>query len=462
MRERLKYLAGFVGGLAFGVFVAYATSPMGLTVPVPGQTAGPLYAVEVSDDLNIIDVHDHSPGKGNPVPTAGLNINADLPFNDENATTLRSTRFQSQVSPLSVGTDIGALYESGVDLYYNDGNGTQIQITANGTLDASTFGGFTNLAGTTGQALYTNGTGTFSYTSQTGTSASVTSGPVTIRDVTNGVTKGVTLQSPTSLAAAYALTLPTKNPQGPDAGVAIEPVIMTVDSNGVMRDDASNTGIAMSASLYAHSLLLLATANVANPEITVLPGTPTTSYSLTLPTGVPDGGTESPIFMGLTGVLDTVGTGAIQTAQIANLAITGPLINVTPPGAGVYAGGATINIHHDGTMTNGTLTYSAVSSTDSKWQAAGSVTIALDGFGVAHTTGYLTASSGPGTTLFTLAAGTRPAANMHAVAPYFFSASWGYATLLITASTGVVSLAAASPSSGDVIDLNTLQFFVSQ
>ena len=82
------------------------TSPnMNLIVPIPstGVTGtgdvGPGYAQNISNDLlTTIDTHDHSSGKGVQVTPAGLNINADLSFNNNNANQLRSTRFFSQPS----------------------------------------------------------------------------------------------------------------------------------------------------------------------------------------------------------------------------------------------------------------------------------------------------------------------------------------------------------------------------
>jgi hypothetical protein len=41
---------------------------MVLDVPNPGVTPGPTYAVQISNDLNIIDAHDHALGAGAPIP----------------------------------------------------------------------------------------------------------------------------------------------------------------------------------------------------------------------------------------------------------------------------------------------------------------------------------------------------------------------------------------------------------
>src|SRR5271169_5190888 len=97
----------------------FNTTPnMGLPNPVPGVDPGPDYATNLQASLNILDGHNHSPGSGVPITPSGININADVPWNNFNATLLRSVRFNPQVSSLSGALDIGCLYESGVDLWY--------------------------------------------------------------------------------------------------------------------------------------------------------------------------------------------------------------------------------------------------------------------------------------------------------------------------------------------------------
>lgn len=110
------------------------TPNMGLTTPIVGVTTSPTWALNVNSDLSIIDQHDHSSGNGVQITPAGLNITIDLPFNDNNATTLRSSRYTSQGSPLSLVTDIGCTYVSGADLYYNDTIGNQIRLTQSGSI----------------------------------------------------------------------------------------------------------------------------------------------------------------------------------------------------------------------------------------------------------------------------------------------------------------------------------------
>lgn len=77
-----------MNSLLLALFLAQAN--MGLTIPTPGVTPGPTYATEISNDLVIIDAHNHTAGNGVQVPTAGLNINANLSFNGFGATNFNS------------------------------------------------------------------------------------------------------------------------------------------------------------------------------------------------------------------------------------------------------------------------------------------------------------------------------------------------------------------------------------
>ncbi len=121
---------------------------MNLTIPTVSVTSGPLYATEINSAFDVIDAHNHTPGFGAPVPSNGLSINADLPFNAFNATLLRSTRYSVQASPLSTGTDLACLYSSGSstgELYWNDALGNQVKITSGGSVNVSGSGNITGM-----------------------------------------------------------------------------------------------------------------------------------------------------------------------------------------------------------------------------------------------------------------------------------------------------------------------------
>lgn len=107
------------------------TSPnMGIVVPVNLTDPSPDWGARLQTALfTTIDAHNHTAGNGALVPTAGLNINADLTFASFNATALRSSRYTSQGAPLALGTDVGCTYVSNGELWYNDLSSRQVQLT---------------------------------------------------------------------------------------------------------------------------------------------------------------------------------------------------------------------------------------------------------------------------------------------------------------------------------------------
>lgn len=112
---------------------------MTITVPVVLTDPGPDWATRIYNALfSTIDAHDHSTGKGVQIAPPGLNINADLPFGTtNNATLLRSARFVNQGSPLALGPDVGCVYESGGELWYNDSSGRQVKLTSVGAVNST-------------------------------------------------------------------------------------------------------------------------------------------------------------------------------------------------------------------------------------------------------------------------------------------------------------------------------------
>jgi len=106
----------------------HQTDKMNLVLPDVGVQTGPQWSQDLDNAFEKIDEHDHSSGKGVKVPTAGLNINDDLPFNSNDAISLRSTQFTNQISTLP-NSDIRALYVASGNLYFNNNSGAPIQLT---------------------------------------------------------------------------------------------------------------------------------------------------------------------------------------------------------------------------------------------------------------------------------------------------------------------------------------------
>jgi hypothetical protein len=112
-----------------------ATTYLNLELPTVSVTLGPTWASEVNTAFETIDDHDHTSGKGRQIPTAGININANLSFNSlYKATSLMSAQFTSQSSALSGASEANSTYSLNGDLYFVNGSGVGVQVTDGGAL----------------------------------------------------------------------------------------------------------------------------------------------------------------------------------------------------------------------------------------------------------------------------------------------------------------------------------------
>lgn len=196
---------------------------MGLIVPEVGAEPGPDWANDLNADLGILDQHTHAAGQGLRITPSGLNINVDLPINNNNLTQVKTVNFTSQLMSLpGVSPNLGCIYVAGNELYYNDEIGNVVPITNNGTVNAGA-GSITGLPSGTASASYNSGSSKFVWQSATSTAADMDGGSYIFREkVANA--KGITLSSPTSLAADYQMFWPSGLPGAQN--------IVTLDSSG--------------------------------------------------------------------------------------------------------------------------------------------------------------------------------------------------------------------------------------
>lgn len=119
------------------------TPNMNLVIPAVGVTLGPQWASDINAALALIDAHDHSPGKGVPINASGMNIDSDLSFQNNSATNLASVNFTAQ----SITPPNNSIFESGVDLFFVDGNGNIVRLTQSGSVirTAGTFNAYFSL-----------------------------------------------------------------------------------------------------------------------------------------------------------------------------------------------------------------------------------------------------------------------------------------------------------------------------
>lgn len=171
---------------------------MNMPISTVGVDTGTTWEQNLNASLSILDGHDHTPGKGVPITPSGLNINAPVDFQNQQAINLMGVKFTPQLSDLT----LNEVYVQGVDLYYNDSNGNVIQLTASGSVNATSSG-------------ISDGTATASFVAGV---LVVNSAPLTPANIQVGSvklgnnvasSKFLTLSPPNAMAADYTLTLPS-------------------------------------------------------------------------------------------------------------------------------------------------------------------------------------------------------------------------------------------------------------
>lgn len=183
---------------------------MFLDLPEVSVTPGPQWSEAINVALGSegtgVSGHDHSSGKGVPVPSSGLNINADLDFQQWPAINLESTKYVTQTAEPD-GTHL--TYFLADDFYVVDGNGNSVRITENGAISAASFGGITGLVPPASASFATD---TFTWLYDTDKYALMATGPLIIRRSGETSPQPVILTPPASLAASYTLTFPPALP----------------------------------------------------------------------------------------------------------------------------------------------------------------------------------------------------------------------------------------------------------
>ena len=176
---------------------------MSLPVSIVGQTSGVNWETNLNAALGIIDQHNHTPGSGVLIPPAGLNLNSDVTFQGNDAIQLRAVRFTPQTSPIpNTGADIGEIYVSNNDLYYNDvTGGHSIQITKNGGINATSSG----ISSGTASASFSGGT--LVILSNVNVPANVELGSIFMGNAASWP-NFLELEPPSLITASYPLVLP--------------------------------------------------------------------------------------------------------------------------------------------------------------------------------------------------------------------------------------------------------------
>lgn len=219
---------------------------MNITVPVAGEQTGPTWAQNIQDALYLtIDQHDHTDGRGVPIPSAGLSIDDDLEMNNENLIEVKTVRFEPQSASITASSpNVGCLYvRSGVsgtgiyDLYYNDGGGNQVRLTQSGSV-AGSAGSITGMSGNAA-VVFSTPTYRFYTDSTTVTNASVDCRNIILRN-SSANSYALTISPPAAMVANIAYTLPA---------IPAATYVLAMDSSGNITAAANQVTTAQIAAL---------------------------------------------------------------------------------------------------------------------------------------------------------------------------------------------------------------------
>jgi len=238
---------------------------MSIVLPTLGGDRG-TWDDKLNAALMLIDPHDHTSGKGVQVPTAGININADLTFAGFGAINLGRVAFTA-VTALSSGSKALFVSSSDNELYWRTNAGANVKLTSGASLNTSLIGGIAgDYASAGAEVAYDDSEDRYTFKQQGSPKpwARVASGPVRIHEFGTTESVYVELAAPGALGASYTVTLPTAAPGSTS--------ILQMDSSGVVS--ASNTvanAVSLGSTLGVTGLIT-ATAGLtaaANQHVTV-------------------------------------------------------------------------------------------------------------------------------------------------------------------------------------------------
>lgn len=231
-----------------------STTFMFMDLPVVSVTTGPEWATMLSDALSeVVDSHDHTSGKGVPIPSAGFNIDADLDFQQWSAINLVSSQYVSQTEAPD-GSNL-TYFLSG-DLYVIDGSGRSVRITENGAISAASFGGITGLVSPASASFATD---TFTWLYDTDKYALMATGPLVIRRTGETSPFPVILTPPASMPSpGYTLTFPS--------ALSASNTYLLVNASGAMS--FSTTAVVASVNSAAIDTDAVTTDKIAALQVT--------------------------------------------------------------------------------------------------------------------------------------------------------------------------------------------------
>jgi hypothetical protein len=186
-----------------------------MLLTLPDLNADPgVWDTAINASLARIDLHDHTADLGVQVPSAGININADLTFAGNAAIQLEAISFAG-VASYATGKSLWVDSDDN-ELYWRTSAGTDVKVTSGTSLNLSLVGGITGDYAAASAALYYDDVAEAYRFLEAAPAPNdwsyVKAGGVDIYEHASGISTYVALRSPAALAATYTLTFPAALP----------------------------------------------------------------------------------------------------------------------------------------------------------------------------------------------------------------------------------------------------------
>ena len=190
---------------------------MSLVTPAQGGDSG-TWDDKINACFVLADAHDHTAGKGARVPTAGLNINADVPMGGFGITALGKITFNTIAAPVSGSKNL-FVNSADNELYWRSNAGVNVKLTSGASINTTLVGGIVGDYSSVGAALaYDDANKRYTFKTQTATWARTASGPIRIYEFNTSESVYVEHVAAAALAASYTVTWPVP----PGAQTAIQ------------------------------------------------------------------------------------------------------------------------------------------------------------------------------------------------------------------------------------------------
>lgn len=186
------------------------TPNLNLELPVIGVSTGPEWGSAINQNLEVIDTHNHTPGRGRPIPIEAVEFSGNLNLNSQNINNSRTIRFNNSLSAIpATGDDQRALYVKDGELFFNDQSGNEVRMTLSGAVDVAATGAIQALTAPA-SAVYDGVEGLFTFSQNTDFRADMAIGSLFLADPLVQNSKTITLKTPASasIAVPFDITLP--------------------------------------------------------------------------------------------------------------------------------------------------------------------------------------------------------------------------------------------------------------